>query len=165
MWRIQMRPVLNRTITGFCLGSLLMLSCGSTGDSGENTSTEPERAAVTDIIPEPVSAGDTEFIRAAHILITWDSASEDSVSYSEGNALRVIRGIQNDILSGRATFEEIAFNYSHCTSAPDSGRLPDFTSGGVSEELDSTITTLQPGEISGIIRTRFGYHLLKRLGS
>ena len=165
MWRIQMRSVLNRTITGFCLAPLLMLSCGSTDDTGENTSTDPERTVITDIIPEPASTGDTEFLRAAHILITWDSASEDSVSYSEGNALRVIQGIRNDILSGRATFEEMAFNYSHCTSAPDSGRLPDFTSGGISEELDSTITALTPGEISGIIRTRFGYHLLKRSGS
>ncbi len=33
------------------------------------------------------------------------------------------------------------------------------------KELDSTITALQPGEISGIIRTRFGYHLVKRSGS
>ncbi len=165
MWRIQMRSVLNRTITGFCLAPLLMLSCGSTDDTAENTLTDPERTAITDIIPEPDSAGDAAFLRAAHILITWDSASEDSVSYSEGNALRVIQGIRNDILSGRATFEEMAFNYSHCTSATDSGRLPDFTSGGISEELDSTITALQPGEISGIIRTRFGYHLLKRFGS
>lgn len=160
-----MLPVLNRAITGFCLAPLLILSCGSTDDADENTAADPERAPVTDVIHEPVSAGDTEFQRAAHILITWYSASEDSVSISEGNALLVIRGIQNDILSGRATFEEMAFNHSHCTSAPDSGRLPDFTSGGITEELDSTITALQPGEISRIIRTRFGYHLVKRLGS
>ena len=155
----------SRTIAGFLLTSLLVLSCGSNDDTGEDASPNPDRRTVAEVFPDSTSTGDAEFLRAAHILITWDSASEDSVSYSEGNALRVIRGIQNDILSGRATFEEMAFNYSHCTSAPDSGRLPDFTSGGISEELDSTITVLQPGEISGIIRTRFGYHLVKLSGS
>ncbi len=160
-----MRPILNGTITGFCIAPLLMLSCGSTDDAGENTSAEPDGIAVAAIVHEPVSTRDTEYLSAAHILITWSTTSEDSVSFEESDALRVIQGIRNDILSEQATFEEMAFNYSHCTSAPDSGRLPDFTSGGISEELDSTITALQPGEISGIIRTRFGYHLVKRLGS
>lgn len=154
----------SRTIAGFCLVPLLVFSCGLYDDTGENASPDPDMLAVADA-PYQASTADIEFLRAAHILITWTASSEDSVSYDDRNALRVIRNIQDEILFGQAIFEEMAFNYSHCTSAADSGRLPAFTSGAITEELDSTISALHPGEISGIIRTRFGYHLVKRLGS
>lgn len=182
-----------RTITGFCLVSLLVSSCGSGDDTDSSALPDPDMIIFTDTLPDPVTTVEAEFISAAHILITWYTPPEDSVSTDEDEALELIdstsvaedeipeqihivsidedealdqiQDIQNEILSGQATFEEMAFNYSHCTSAVDSGRLPDFTCGAITEELDSTIFALEPGEISGIIRTRFGYHLVKRLGS
>ena len=155
--------ILSRTVAGFCLASLLAFSCGSSDDTGAYASPDPDMTAAA-ASPDPASPADIEFFRAAHILITWYTSPKDSVSYDDLNAIGVIRNIQDEILSGRVTFEEMAFNYSHCTSAADSGRLPDFTSGAITEELDSTIAALEPGEMSGIIRTRFGYHLVKRLG-
>ncbi len=205
----------------FCLVSLLVSSCGSSNDTDISASPDPDKILVTDTLPDQATTMETEFLRAAHILITWYIPVEDRVSDSEEDApepidivlgdeedapepidivlgdeedapepidivlgdeedapepidivlgdeedaLQLIRVIQDEILSGQATFEEMAFNYSHCTSAVDSGRLPDFTSGAITEELDSTIFALEPGEISGIIRTRFGYHLVKRLDS
>ncbi len=160
-----MTSIQSRTIAGFCLVPLLVFSCGASDETGKNPLPDPDGVIVTDAFPDTDSTGDTEFISAAHILITWYTAPADSGSGDERIALRVIRDIQDEILSGQVTFEEMAFNYSHCTSAADSGRLPVFTSGGITEELDSTIAALEPGEISGIVRTRFGYHLVKRLGS
>ncbi|MCK5115486.1 MAG: peptidyl-prolyl cis-trans isomerase [Candidatus Aegiribacteria sp.] len=160
-----MARIRSRTIAGFCLAPLLVLSCGAYEEAGENTLPDPDGVIVTTDFPDTASTGDTEFISAAHILIKWHTTPEDSGSADEDDAMRSIRRIQDEILSGQVTFEEMAFNYSHCTSAADSGRLPVFTSGGITEELDSTIAALEPGEISGIIRTRFGYHLVKRLGS
>jgi len=181
-----------RIFVVFLLVSLLVSSCGSSRDEGLSSSSDPEKIIVTDTLPDITTAWDTEF-SASHILITWYTPvrkivsgneeeipeSIDSMSVAgdeapeqihiltidERKALVLIRDIQDDILSGQATFEEMAFNYSHCTSATDSGRLPDFTRGAFTEELDSTVFALEPGEISGIIRTRFGYHLVKRLGS
>jgi hypothetical protein len=166
-------------ITGFCLVSLLQFSCGSSDDTASSDSPDPDMRKATDTLPDHAIIENAEFIRAAHILITCRTPIEDSmsddeeearipisiVSDDEEDALNQIRDIQDEILSGYASFEEMAFNYSHCTSAADSGRLPAFTSGGITEELDSTVFALEPGEISGIIRTRFGYHLVKRLGS
>jgi len=157
--------ILSRTVAGFCLTSLLVFSCVSDDDAAENVLPDTDTLTGTYVLPDQASTSDIEFIRAAHILITWSTSSEDSISIDDANAFRVIRNIQDEILSGQATFEEMAFNYSHCTSSADSGRLPAFTSGGITEELDSTISALEPGEISGIIRTRFGYHLVKRLDS
>ena len=164
VWRILMIHIQSRTIAGFCLAPLLVLSCGAYEETGENVIPDPE-IIVADTSPDLVSTADSEFLSAAHILIAWSNAPGDSLSYDDGNALISISSIRDEILSGQVTFEEMAFNHSHCTSAADSGRLPVFTSGGITEELDSTIAALQPGEISGIIRTRFGYHLVKRLGS
>ncbi len=196
-----------RTIVGFCLVSLLVSSCGFSDDTDSSASPDPDKIIVFDTLPDQATTVEAEFLRAAHILITWYTPVEDSVfvteeedqelidsvsaaeeedqelidsmstteeetrrsisivSDTEEAALDQIRDIQDKILSGQVTFEEMAFNHSHCTSAADSGRLPDFTSGAITEELDSTISALEPGEISGIIRTRFGYHLMKRLGS
>ncbi|NOQ23281.1 MAG: hypothetical protein GQ565_11620 [Candidatus Aegiribacteria sp.] len=168
-----------RTKAGFCLLSLLMFSCGSRDDTGSSASPDSDKIIVTDTLPDLTTVGGAEFLMAAHILIAWDISVEASVSGgeeearrrvyivsdAEDDALDQIRDIQDEILSGRVTFEEMAFSYSHCTSAADSGRLPDFTGGAITEELDSAISALEPGEISGIIRTRFGYHLVKRLGS
>ncbi len=158
-----MTRILSMTVAGSCLASLLVLSCGFSDDTGADASPDPDMIVAGTSL-DPVSATETEFFRAAHILITWNTAPQDSMSGDEGNALRIMRDIRDEILSGRVTFEEMAFNYSHCTSAADSGRLPDFTSGAITEELDSTISALEPGDMSGIIRTRFGYHLVKRLG-
>jgi len=155
---------INRILAGFCLFSLLVFSCGSHDDSSANPSTDPDKTEFTDAFIEPASINDAELLRAAHIFITWSTSHEDSMSGDEANALRIIRNIQSEILSGQATFEEMAFNYSQGTSAADSGVLPEFTRGGITEELYSTISSMEPGEISGIIRTRFGYHLVKRLG-
>ncbi|MEN8209208.1 MAG: peptidylprolyl isomerase [Candidatus Fermentibacteria bacterium] len=154
-----------RTIAGFCLTVLLTSSCGSADEAGESASDVNDMTAAADTVPESVSNGDSEYFSAAHILITWSTSPEDSMSFEERDALRVIRNIQNEVLAGETAFEELAYNHSHCTSAADSGRLPDFTAGGIAEELDSTVSALQPGEISGIIRTRFGFHLVKRLSS
>lgn len=151
-------------IIGFCLVPLLVVSCGSSHDTGSSAPADPDEIMVPDSLPDPTTASGVEFLKASHILITW-SPIEDNLSQTEEDALNQIQNIQDEILTGQATFEEMAFNYSHCTSAADSGRLPDFTSGAITEELDSTLFALEPGEISGIIRTRFGFHLVKRLES
>lgn len=146
-----------------CLAALLVLSCGYSDNKTTGGMEDAERIESTDTSSVLPAIKKIEYFRAAHILITWNTAAEDTAGRRE-DALGTLQDIQDSILSGQAAFEEMAFNYSHCTSAADSGLLPAFTAGGITEELDSAISTLSPGELSGIIRTRFGYHLVKRLG-
>ena len=147
-----------------CLALLLVVSCGFSDDKTAGGMADAERIADTDTSSVLLEKKKIEYFRAAHILITWNTPAKDTSGMKE-DALETIQNIQDSILSGQAAFEEMAFDYSDCTSAADSGLLPAFTAGGITEELDSTISALAPGEISGIIRTRFGYHLVKRLGS
>ena len=152
-------------ITGFFLLLLCISSCGFREDTEVDFSQDDYMTVDSSSIDGTATPEGAEYYSAAHILITWDTFTEDSLPVDEGDALNLITDIQERILSGQASFEEMAFEYSRCTSAPDSGRLPSFTKGGISEELDSIITSLEPGEVSGVVRTRFGYHLVKRLSS
>ncbi len=151
-------------ITGYCLMSLSISSCAHPDDTGTGRESDTDEIAVIDSVSAPHSSFSPEFFNAAHILISFSTAG-DNLTDSDEESLALIQDIQDEILAGQATFEEMAFNYSHCTSAADSGRLPTFSSGGITEEIDSTVSALEPGGISGIIRTRFGYHLVKRLSS
>jgi len=154
-----------RIIAIYCLTAYMFGSCGSTDDADDTRSNDTAIETAADSQSNEVITAEIEYIRGAHILINSGTASEDGTENIGGDALQRIQNIHRDILSGQATFEEMAFNQSDCSSAEDSGRLPAFTPGGITEELDSAFNALEPGEISGIITTRFGYHLLKRSGS
>jgi hypothetical protein len=160
-----MTLILARIFAAGCVAALLLCSCGVSDETDSSRADDAERIVNADTLPALPETSEIEYLRAAHILIAWDTADGDSMSGNREDALEIIRIIQDSILSGQATFEKMAFNYSHCTSATDSGVLPAFTTGGITEELDSTVSALEPGEVSGIIRTRFGYHLVKRLGN
>lgn len=146
------------------VAALLLVSCGVSDNTDSIGADDTERVVNTDALPALPAISEIEYLRAAHILITWNTAKGDTAYYRE-DALETIQNIEDIILSGEAAFEKMAFNYSHCTSAADCGILPAFTTGGITAELDSTVSALEPGEMSGIIRTRFGYHLVKRMGS
>lgn len=144
---------------------LLFVSCGGTG-AEEHDGTVPADTAPAEAGLPSVHGTELQFIYAAHIFIGWDGSDADgSTSGMDDREVRMtMEGIQNMLASGEADFETLAREYSRCPSSSDGGRLPAFTAGAVAWPLDSALAELSPGEVSGIVRTRFGYHLLKRLG-
>ena len=146
---------------------LLVSSCGPPDSSvaesevpAAPTAESADSAAVTE--GQPVQ--ELHYIRAAHILIRSGVISD---SLSEGAADRTaqesITRIRSRILSGDADFREMAAEYSECPSSAWGGVLPAFTPGAVAWPLDSAASSLEPGGISGVLRTRAGYHIVMRL--
>ncbi|MHC4755088.1 MAG: peptidylprolyl isomerase [Planctomycetota bacterium] len=93
-----------------------------------------------------------EQIRVAHIVkhISWQS--------DEGTAESMIRQAQEE-LQGGALFESIAAKHSDC---PDKGGdLGYITKGQMVEEFEDVVFNLNPGQISDVFRTRFGFHIAK----
>lgn len=60
-------------------------------------------------------------------------------------------------------FANIAKKVSLCPSGKHGGDLGTFGRGTMVKEFEKTAFALQKGRFSSIVKTRFGYHIIKRL--
>ena len=60
-------------------------------------------------------------------------------------------------------FSAIAKDVSLCPSKKRGGDLGTFGRGQMVKEFETAAFALDKGQISGIVKTQFGYHLIKRL--
>ncbi len=60
-------------------------------------------------------------------------------------------------------FANLARQYSIDGSAKKGGDLGLFSRGQMVREFENAAFGLQKGQVSGIVRTQFGYHIIKRL--
>jgi len=98
-----------------------------------------------------------EQVRARHILVQVDEKAEEK-------ARQAARAKADDLLAqikGGASFEELAKKSSDCPSAPQGGDLGFFARGQMVPAFDQAAFALSPGEISGVVETQFGYHVIK----
>lgn len=95
--------------------------------------------------------------RARHILIR----SAENAPAEEREAQR--RQMEEVLTLARqgADFVELALLYSEDASAADGGDLGYFRRGEMLEPIEEAAFALNPGEISGIIESRFGFHILQ----
>jgi peptidyl-prolyl cis-trans isomerase SurA len=78
-------------------------------------------------------------------------------------AYEKLAGLRNDIVVSGKSFESIARLYSMDPgSAPMGGKIA-ATKGMMVPQFESTVFKLKPNEISEIIETEFGYHIIKLL--
>ncbi|CAM2068065.1 Peptidylprolyl isomerase [Sulfidibacter corallicola] len=99
-----------------------------------------------------------EQVKANHILIkTGDQGLSDE------EALAKIQEIQNEIADGLA-FEEAAKRYSEdASNASRGGDLGFFARGRMVKPFEETAFAMADGEVSGPVKTTFGYHLINRV--
>jgi peptidyl-prolyl cis-trans isomerase C len=98
-----------------------------------------------------------EIRQARHILITINP------EYPE-NTPAVARSTMQQVvekLAGRGNrFEQFAKRYSECPTAMEGGKLGDVKRGQLYQELDSALFNMKEGEISDIVETELGFHIL-----
>ncbi|MBP5510427.1 MAG: peptidylprolyl isomerase [Kiritimatiellae bacterium] len=97
---------------------------------------------------------------ASHILITPDGTEQ----LSKDEAREKISSIRQKIICEGADFSDMAEKHSACPSAEQGGSLGWFGRGAMVPEFDKAVFSMQDGEISDIIETQFGYHIIKKLG-
>ncbi len=98
-----------------------------------------------------------EQVRASHILISVKQTDSNEV---RAQARAKIETILAKIKAG-ADFAELAKTDSNCPSAENGGDLG-FSPRGIYEEpFEEVAFKLKPGEISDIVETVFGYHIIK----
>lgn len=69
--------------------------------------------------------------------------------------------IKRALLEGKS-FESLARKYSTCTSSEVGGWLGEVGGRNVDPDFLKALNTLKANEISEPVRTRFGYHIIRR---
>ena len=96
-------------------------------------------------------------INASHILIM---VKNPAIPPDTLKAYEKISTIREELIAG-ASFEELAKRHSQDGSARSGGQLGYFTGFTMVYPFESAAYQTPVGEISPIVRTRFGYHLIK----
>jgi peptidyl-prolyl cis-trans isomerase C len=60
-------------------------------------------------------------------------------------------------------FANVAREVSLCSSGKHGGDLGTFTRGKMVKEFETAAFALEKGQMSPVVRTKFGYHVIKRL--
>jgi hypothetical protein len=95
-----------------------------------------------------------EKVRVGHIVKNVDERTSEDV------ALAAIERARNDLAAGKP-FGQIADEMSDC--AGNGGELDWFGRGEMVQAFEDAVFSLDTNEVSGIIRTEFGFHLAKVL--
>jgi parvulin-like peptidyl-prolyl isomerase len=74
----------------------------------------------------------------------------------------IILGHEQRIKSGQSTLGQLAVSESDCSSARKMGDLGFFGRGDMQKEFEDASFQLKPGEISGVVETASGLHLIER---
>jgi peptidyl-prolyl cis-trans isomerase C len=98
-----------------------------------------------------------EQVKASHILVKVDPAATPE---AKAEAKKKIEGILKQVKEG-GDFAALAKEHSDCPSAAQGGDLGAFGRGQMVKEFEETAFSMKPGEVSGIVETQFGYHIIK----
>lgn len=95
---------------------------------------------------------------ARHILITVnDTIPENTREAAQQRIADIAVRLQKE--PGR--FEEQALKHSECPTALDGGKLGDLPRGKLFPELDQALFELKAGEVSGVLESELGFHVLR----
>jgi len=95
-----------------------------------------------------------EQVRASHILLKTEGKDDAAVKAKAEELLKQARG--------GADFAELARKNSEDeASAKNGGDLDYFGKGRMVPEFDAAVFAMQPGQISDLVKTQYGYHIIK----
>ena len=100
-----------------------------------------------------------ERVRAQHILIKLEPGADEQ---KKSEARKKLEGVKKRVLAGE-DFGKLAKEYSEGPSNVREGDLGYFTRGRMVKPFEDAAFKLAPNEISDIVETQFGYHLIKVL--
>lgn len=107
-------------------------------------------------------------IRAAHLLVKHKDSRrpaswrEPNITRTKEEAIAMLNGYEEEILSGQKELGDLAVSESDCSSARKRGDLGFFGKGQMQKEFEDAAFALQPGERSGVVETASGVHLIQR---
>lgn len=98
-----------------------------------------------------------ERVRASHIILMVDTSTTEQEKIAKKGELA---GIRRKIEEG-ADFAEMAIEHSEGPSSSRGGDLGFFGRGQMVEPFEEAAFNMEKGEVSDLVESRFGYHLIK----
>ncbi|HEY5975636.1 MAG TPA: peptidylprolyl isomerase [Geobacteraceae bacterium] len=96
-------------------------------------------------------------VRASHILCGFDAKATDE---EKKKAKEKAAGLLKEVKGGK-DFAELAKANSTCPSSAQGGDLGYFGKGQMVPPFEQAAFALKPGEVSDVVETQFGYHIIK----
>lgn len=113
------------------------------------------RASVSEATADSIyNAGDIRVLQ--HILFTAGGTTPADTAKAKALAEKVLPQAR------AGDFGKLAAQYSADGSKTDNGYLPAFPKGRLVPEFETAGWALKPGEVSGVIKTQFGFHIIRR---
>ena len=105
------------------------------------------------------AADPADAVRASHILIAVEkTAKPEDIAAARKKAEDILAAIRKD----NKQFEAFAQKESACPSGKQNGSLGLFQKGQMVKEFEDTAFALKEGEISNVVQTDFGFHIIRR---
>ncbi|HOK94870.1 MAG TPA: peptidylprolyl isomerase [Anaerohalosphaeraceae bacterium] len=124
----------------------------------ENKNPEPSDEEVRKFYDDnPQHFDQPEQVRASHILIKVDS---DAAAEEKAKAKEKIEGILKRAKAGE-DFAALAKEFSEDPGSKDTGGEYTFPRGQMVKPFEDAAFALEPNQISDIVETQFGYHIIK----
>ncbi len=103
-----------------------------------------------------------EMVRASHILLmTQDPKTKQELSQADKDAKRkTMEGLLKRARAGE-DFAKLAKEFSEDPGSKDKGGEYTFPRGRMVPEFEAAAFALKPNEVSDIVTTQFGYHIIK----
>ena len=98
-----------------------------------------------------------EQVQARHILIKVDPKADPA---QKAEARKKLENIQQKLHKGE-DFAALAKAFSECPSGANGGDLGSFGRGQMVKPFEDAAFASKPGEVSDIVETKFGYHLIE----
>lgn len=98
-----------------------------------------------------------ERVRASHILVSvYPTAPAAERKQAKQKAEALLKRVQ-----GGEDFAAVAKKDSNCPSSARGGELGEFPRGEMAAPVEKAAFSLKPGELSGVVESEFGYHVIK----
>jgi len=126
------------------------------------TREEVEKLPGAEYLTRPVK------VRASHLLVKHSGSRrpsswrEANITRSKEEAIEILQDYQSKINESPEKFAALAKEFSDCSSAQKGGDLGPFNPGQMQKPFEDAAFALKIGEMSDIIQTDSGVHLILR---
>jgi hypothetical protein len=165
--------MINRVSLGALIVALVAGGCAELTEPGPSAGAAAAPAATTAVAtaaptpapnnPPPARTAQPrgEEIAASHILIGFKGATRAKSDRDKEDARKMAEQVLARAKAGQ-DFAELAKKHSEGPSAPRGGALGRFQRNAMVKPFADAAFALKPGDVSGVVETNFGFHIIKR---